>query len=114
MQSSETEIFLAPLSREKLLDMAVKFYGCVATTKTANNAVEFGLQVLSEAERLADAWKVYKLCEMRGHVFEFEEDDAPMGAAVENGVWKIAGWKARKSDCSLCGATLSIKAKELM
>lgn len=106
---SSEEIQIAPLTRQKLQEMAVKFYGNTPTSGTIRNAVEFSEQVLREADRLLEPWKKRKLCEIRGHQFVLSGEGSHVITAYgDNGLHEqiLGEWKAPVSQCRNCDMRL--------
>ena len=108
-----TAEFLAPLTRAKLEEMAVEFYGNSPTSGTVRNAAEFAILVLKEAERLAEPWKKRQLCEVHGHNFvnfaPQEEFCSVASTDLKQVLWE---WKAKSISCTNCDATLEVTYKE--
>lgn len=100
------EIQIAPLTRQKLQDMAVKFYGNTPTSGTIRNAVEFAEQVLREADRLLEPWKKRKLCEIKGHQFVLNGEDNHAVVMYEELQQILAGWKVPVAHCRNCDMQL--------
>lgn len=101
------EIQIAPLTRQKLQDMAVKFYGNTPTSGTIRNAVEFSEQVLREADRLLEPWKKRKLCEIQGHQFPVPDGGGPQPNLVrDGGDITIIDWHQKDVQCRNCDMRL--------
>lgn len=101
----ETQI--APLTRQKLEEMAVKFYGNTPTSGTIRNAIEFGQAVLREADRLLEPWKKRKLCEIKGHQFVLQGEDNH-AVVLQEGIHEqvLASWKVPAAQCRNCDMQL--------
>lgn len=104
---SSEEIQIAPLTRQKLQEMAVKFYGNTPTSGTIRNAVEFSEQVLREADRLLEPWKKRKLCEIKGHQFVLQGEGNHITQLSDGAYAQIlAEWKVPVSQCRNCDMQL--------
>ena len=101
------EIQLTPLTRKKLEEMAVKFYGNTPTSGTVRNAIEFGQAVIREADRLLEPWKKRKLCELRGHQFVITEANA-INLVREEGSQILIEWKVPAAQCRNCDRQLRL------
>ena len=107
-----SEEFLAPLSRDKLTELAVEAYGYVPDSKTVKTAVELGLRILQEAERLAEPWKLRQLCRLEGHQFNFGSEHFPAVMGAE--AFSIARWQVKPTKCVRCDGVLEVTYKELI
>lgn len=102
------EIQIAPLTRQKLEAMAVKFYGNTPTSGTIRNAIEFGQSVLREADRLLEPWKKRKLCEIRGHQFVLQGEGNHTVIMYEgsNHEQVLTSWRVPAAQCRNCDMQL--------
>lgn len=101
------EIQIAPLTRQKLQEMAVKFYGNSPGSGTIRNAVDFSERVLREADRLLEPWKKRKLCEIKGHQFVLQGEGNHITQLSDGAHAQIlAEWKVPVSQCRNCDMQL--------
>lgn len=105
------EEFLAPLSRDKLTELAVEAFGYVPDSKTVKTAVELGLRILKEAERLAEPWKLRQLCKLKGHDFQMEPGSFPDQGPEP---WTLHTWHVKPTKCVRCDGVLEVTYKELI
>lgn len=108
--SAETDIIIAPLTREKLRQMAVDFYGNSPGSKTIDNAIQFGEQVLREADRLLEPWRKRKMCEIHGHQFVIRGEDNHILTMTGDDVQEqlLATWKVPAAACRNCDMKLML------
>lgn len=102
------EVIIAPLTKSKLQDMAVEYYGNNPASGTIRNAVFFAEKVLREADRLLEPWKLRKLCEIKGHRFLFEDGTRQPNLVREGGDLVLVDWHRLEVSCTNCDMKLTL------
>jgi len=110
---SDLNPHLAPLSADKITEMAVKFYGNSINTRTVTDATAFAQRVLQEAERLFEVWKSQQLCSLKGHEFAIKDTMVGDLYREDGDILILTEYKAESIRCRNCDTKL-IQQKTLV